>query len=75
MPRENEITWKTFVRFLLRVSALPLAGLVVFEIGMVMRFPIEGESELREVEQYDLGLGGVLALALILLFGPSSLRA
>jgi hypothetical protein len=63
------------VRLALRFLGVILAGAASVEAFFAMCFRVEGADELREIERLDFELGGVFALALVLLFAPSRLKA
>jgi predicted tellurium resistance membrane protein TerC len=63
------------VRLALRVLGVVLAGAASVEAFFAMCFRLEGSHELRMIERLGLDLGGVFALAFVLLFAPSRIKA
>jgi len=62
------------VRLLLRGLAVLLALLGLFGTHSAMWFRLEEEGDLERIQQVDLVLGGMLALAFVLFFAPGQLR-
>jgi hypothetical protein len=62
-------------RYVLRILGGLLAVVGVVQADFAMWFRLESEGELREIEQVDFALGGIFAIAFVLLLGPSRLKA
>ena len=62
------------IRLVLRFLGALLGVLALGEGYLVMQFRLEGSDELREIERLDFALGGLFALAFILLVAPSRCR-
>jgi hypothetical protein len=63
------------IRVYLRVLGLILAVVALHEAFFAMIFRLESSFELRQMELHDLDIGGVFALAFVLLFGPGRWKA
>ena len=63
------------IRIVLRYIAVLLARWASLCVYYAMWFRMEGSSELRLAEEMDLEVGGMFALAFILLFAPGRIRA
>ena len=61
-------------RILLKALGLLLAGAALVGTCFAMWFRLESEDELRMIEQVDMALGAMFALALILLLMPIRLQ-
>jgi hypothetical protein len=55
--------------------AVILVGLASIETCFAMSFRLEGSDELKMIERVDFELGGIFALAFLLFFAPSHIRA
>jgi hypothetical protein len=63
------------MRVILRVIAVLIAGWAAVGAYYAMWFRMEGSSELRMIEEVDLDIGGMFALAFVLFFAPGRIRA
>jgi hypothetical protein len=61
-------------RVVLRVVGLLLAGAASVETFLAMWFRLDTSGELRMIEQVDLELGAMFALAFVLLFAPTRVK-
>src|SRR5262245_48801080 len=61
--------------FHFRILAVSLAAVASCETYLTIGFRLEGASELRQVEEWDIVLGAMFALAFILFVTPSRAKA